>query len=51
MMFGPLGAIPLLVLPDDASEATELVRPVLVAGPEPTAVVILLDIDVRGAGD
>lgn len=49
--FAPAGTEPALVLPAALAEAAELVRPVLVAGGEPAAVVILVDIDAQGVGD
>jgi hypothetical protein len=43
-------ALPPAVLPDAYVAAAMAVRPTLVAGAQPVAVVILLDIDARGAG-
>ncbi len=49
-LFAPTLTLPALTIPDDASEAADLVRPVLVAGGEPPATVILIDVDARGGG-
>lgn len=46
--FASAGAGPALVLPDDLSEAADLARPVLTAGGEPTAAVILVEIEAQG---
>lgn len=44
----PAGATPALTLPDNLSEAATLLRPVLEAGTQPGAVVLLLDIEAQG---
>lgn len=46
---GPSGTEPSHVLPAAFSEAVDLVRPVLTAGTQPGAVVILLTIEAQGA--
>ncbi len=51
MMLEPAGTSPALVLPAAFSEAVDLVRPVLTAGTQPGAVVILLDIEAQGVED
>ena len=49
--FAPAGTDAALVLPADLSEAADLTRPVLVAGGEPTAVVVLVEVEAQGVGD
>jgi hypothetical protein len=44
----PAGEVPPHTLPASAQEAVDAVRPVLTAGPQPGAVVILVDIEARG---
>lgn len=47
----PAGTAPALTLPADLSEAATLVRPVLVAGTQPGAVVVLLNVEAQGVED
>jgi len=47
----PAGTVPALVLPDALVEAADLVRPVLVAGGQPVAAIILVEIEAQGVGD
>jgi len=49
--FATAGEHPALVLPDALAEAADLVRPVLIAGDEPAAVIILVEIVAQGVGD
>lgn len=49
--FEPAGAGPALVLPAAFVEAVDLVRPVLTAGTQPRAVVVLVDIEAQGVED
>jgi len=49
--FGPAFTEAAFVVPADLSEAADLVRPVLIAGDAPTAVIILVEIEAQGAGD
>lgn len=44
----PAGESPALTLPANAQQAVDAVRPVLVAGPQPRAAVILVDIEAQG---
>lgn len=44
----PAGTGPALVLPAALSEAADLIRPVLVNGGEPTAAIVLVDIEAQG---
>lgn len=44
----PAGTAPAFTLPDALQEAADAVRPVLVAGAQPVAVVILVDIEAQG---
>lgn len=48
MHFEPAGVSPAHTLPPEFVEAADLVRPVLTAGTQPGAVVILLDIEAQG---
>lgn len=44
----PSGEVPPFTLPASAQQAADLQRPVLVAGRQPTAVVVLVDIEAQG---
>lgn len=46
----PAGTGPTFTLPAEFVEAADAVRPVLVAGDQPSAVVILVDIEAQGVG-
>lgn len=46
----PAGVDPAHVLPQEFSEAADLLRPVLEAGGEPQAAIILIDIEAQGVG-
>ena len=46
--FAPAATEPALVLPAALSEAADLTRPVLIAGGQPVAAVVLIDIEVQG---
>jgi hypothetical protein len=48
MLLAPPGTLPDHTLPDSAQEAADAVRPVLRAGGQPGAVVILVDIEAQG---
>ncbi len=48
MHLAPAGTPPAHVLPAAFSEAVDLVRPVFAPGPQPRAVVILLEIEAQG---
>lgn len=51
MLLAPAGTSPALVLPPEFAEAVDLARPILVAGPQPGAVIILLEIEAQGVED
>lgn len=47
-MLAPAGELPAHTLPASAQQAVDLARPVLTAGFQPQAVMILLDIEAQG---
>lgn len=48
MFLGPAFDLPAVTLPVAAQQAVDLQRPVLAAGGQPEAVVILVDIEAQG---